>query len=191
MRIKILWNITRCLLLAGIVCFIFAACSDNNDEKNETMTKEQLMREAIRLSEENVSNGGGPFGAVIARDGRIVATGVNRVTANNDPTAHAEVSAIRAACEKLNTFDLSGCEIYTSCEPCPMCLGAIYWAHIDKIYYGNDKDDAKAIDFDDSFIYDELALPRGERRLPVEVLLDNEAIKAFEMWKNKSDKVEY
>lgn len=111
--------------------------------------------------------------------------------ANNDPTAHAEVSAIRAACEKLNTFDLSGCEIYTSCEPCPMCLGAIYWAHIDKIYYGNDKDDAKAIDFDDSFIYDELALPRGERRLPVEVLLDNEAIKAFEMWKNKSDKVEY
>ncbi len=191
MRIKGLWNIARCLLMAGIVCLIFAACSDNNDEKTETMTKEQLMREAIRLSEENVSNGGGPFGAVIARDGKIVATGVNRVTANNDPTAHAEVSAIRAACEKLNTFDLSGCEIYTSCEPCPMCLGAIYWAHIDKIYYGNDKDDAKAIDFDDSFIYDELALPRGERRLPVEVLLDNEAIKAFEMWKNKTDKIEY
>lgn len=191
MRVKSLWNNTFCLLMAGLVCFIFAACSDNNDEKNETMTKEQLMREAIRLSEENVTNGGGPFGAVIARDGKIVATGVNRVTANNDPTAHAEVSAIRAACEKLNTFDLSGCEIYTSCEPCPMCLGAIYWAHIDKIYYGNDKDDAKAIDFDDSFIYDELALPRGERRLPVEVLLDNEAIKAFEMWKNKSDKVEY
>lgn len=191
MRVKGLWNNTRCLLMAGLVCFIFAACSDNNDEKNETMTKEQLMREAIRLSEENVSNCGGPFGAVIARDGKIVATGVNRVTANNDPTAHAEVSAIRTACEKLKTFDLSGCEIYTSCEPCPMCLGAIYWAHIDKIYYGNDKDDAKAIDFDDSFIYDELALPRGERRLPVEVLLDNEAIKAFEMWTNKTDKVEY
>lgn len=191
MKIKRIWNDARCLLMAGAVCFIFAACSDNNDEKNETMTKEQLMREAIRLSEENVTNGGGPFGAVITRDGKIVATGVNRVTANNDPTAHAEVSAIRAACEKLNTFDLSGCEIYTSCEPCPMCLGAIYWAHIDKIYYGNDKDDAKAIDFDDSFIYDELALPRGERRLPVEVLLDNEAIKAFEMWKIKADKVEY
>lgn len=191
MKIKRIWNDARCLLMAGAVCFIFAACSDNNDEKNETMTKEQLMREAIRLSEENVTNGGGPFGAVITRDGKIVATGVNRVTANNDPTAHAEVSAIRAACEKLNTFDLSGCEIYTSCEPCPMCLGAIYWAHIDKIYYGNDKDDAKAIDFDDSFIYDELALPRGERRLPVEVLLDNEAIKAFEMWKDKADKVEY
>lgn len=191
MKIKRIWNDARCLLMADAVCFIFAACSDNNDEKNETMTKEQLMREAIRLSEENVTNGGGPFGAVITRDGKIVATGVNRVTANNDPTAHAEVSAIRAACEKLNTFDLSGCEIYTSCEPCPMCLGAIYWAHIDKIYYGNDKDDAKAIDFDDSFIYDELALPRGERRLPVEVLLDNEAIKAFEMWKIKADKVEY
>lgn len=191
MKIKRIWNDARCLLMTGAVCFIFAACSDNNDEKNETMTKEQLMREAIWLSEENVTNGGGPFGAVITRDGKIVATGVNRVTANNDPTAHAEVSAIRAACEKLNTFDLSGCEIYTSCEPCPMCLGAIYWAHIDKIYYGNDKDDAKAIDFDDSFIYDELALPRGERRLPVDVLLENEAIKAFEMWKNKSDKIEY
>lgn len=191
MKIKRIWNDARCLLMAGAVCFIFAACSDNNDEKKETMTKEQLMREAIRLSEENVTNCGGPFGAVITRDGKIVATGVNRVIANNDPTAHAEVSAIRTACEKLNTFDLSGCEIYTSCEPCPMCLGAIYWAHIDKIYYGNDKDDAKAIDFDDSFIYDELALPRGERRLPVEVLLDNEAIKAFEMWKIKADKVEY
>lgn len=155
------------------------------------MTKEELMREAIRLSVENVENGGGPFGAVIARDGEIVATGVNRVTANNDPTAHAEVSAIRKACEALNTFDLSGCEIFSSCEPCPMCLGAIYWAHIDKIYFGNNKDDAKAINFDDSFIYDELALERGERRLPTEVLLDNEAIKAFEMWRDKADKVEY
>lgn len=155
------------------------------------MTKEELMREAIRLSVENVKNGGGPFGAVIARDGEIVATGVNRVTANNDPTAHAEVSAIRKACEALNTFDLSGCEIFSSCEPCPMCLGAIYWAHIDKIYFGNNKDDAKAINFDDSFIYDELALERGERRLPTEVLLDNEAIKAFEMWRDKADKVEY
>lgn len=190
MKTKIVKNNIHRLLFIGILCAASTSCGAKL-EKNETMTKDQLMREAIRLSEENVSNGGGPFGAVIARDGKIVATGVNRVTANNDPTAHAEVSTIRAACEKLNTFDLSGCEIYTSCEPCPMCLGAIYWAHIDKIYYGNDKDDAKAIDFDDSFIYDELALPRGERRLPMEVLLDNEAIKAFEMWKNKSDKVEY
>lgn len=187
MKIDKILNRVTTFALVTMMFLTVAACGD----KQESYTKEQLMREAIRLSEENVSNGGGPFGAVIARDGKIVATGVNRVTANNDPTAHAEVSAIRAACEKLNTFDLSGCEIYTSCEPCPMCLGAIYWAHIDKIYYGNDKDDAKAIDFDDSFIYDELALPRGERRLPVEVLLDNEAIKAFEMWKNKSDKVEY
>lgn len=190
MKTKIVKDNIHRLLFIGILCAAFASCGVNH-EKKETMTKDQLMREAIRLSEENVTNGGGPFGAVIARHGKIVATGVNRVTANNDPTAHAEVSAIRAACEKLNTFDLSGCEIYTSCEPCPMCLGAIYWAHIDKIYYGNDKDDAKAIDFDDSFIYDELALPRGERKLPVEILLDNEAIKAFEMWKNKSDKVEY
>jgi len=149
------------------------------------------MSEAIRLSEENVANGGGPFGAVIARNGEIVATGVNRVTAKHDPTAHAEVSAIREACAKLGTFDLSGCEIYSSCEPCPMCLGAIYWAHIDKLYFGNDKEDAKEIGFDDSFIYDELALPRDRRKLPTEILLDNEAIKAFNMWRDKTDKVEY
>lgn len=155
------------------------------------MTKEELMLEAIRLSEENVNNGGGPFGAVIARDGEIVATGVNRVTANNDPTAHAEVSAIRAACQKLGTFDLSGCEIFSSCEPCPMCLGAIYWAHIDKLYYGNTKTDAKNIGFDDSFIYEELALPRQKRKLPYETLLSNEATRAFEMWRNKKDKTEY
>lgn len=155
------------------------------------MTKDELMREAIRLSEENVANGGGPFGAVIARDGEIVATGVNRVTAKHDPTAHAEVSAIREACEKLGTFDLSGCEIYSSCEPCPMCLGAIYWAHIDRLYFGNDKTDAKEVGFDDSFIYDELALPRDRRKLPTEILLDNEAIKAFNMWRDKTDKVEY
>lgn len=122
------------------------------------MDKKDFMRKAIALSIENVKNGGGPFGAVIVKDNEIIATGVNRVTANHDPTAHAEVSAIRAACEKLNTFDLSGCEIYTSCEPCPMCLGAIYWAHLDKIYYGNNKHDAADIGFDDSFIYDELAL---------------------------------
>ena len=109
------------------------------------MEKIDIMRKAIALSIENVKNGGGPFGAVIVKDGKIIAHGVNRVTANNDPTAHAEISAIRAACEKLHTFDLSGCEIYTSCEPCPMCLGAIYWAHLDKIYYGNNKHDAADI----------------------------------------------
>lgn len=155
------------------------------------MTKEELMRKAIELSIENVANGGGPFGAVIARDGSIVATGVNRVTSNCDPTAHAEVSAIRAACKELGTFDLSGCEIYTSCEPCPMCLGAIYWAHLDKIYYGNNKHDAAAIGFDDAFIYEELDLKVEERKLSSQVLLPEEAIKAFQDWEHKTDKVEY
>ena len=149
------------------------------------------MREAIRLSEENVENGGGPFGAVIARDGDIVATGVNRVTANCDPTAHAEVSAIREACRKLGTFDLAGYEIFSSCEPCPMCLGAIYWAHLDKLYFGNNKTDAKNIGFDDSFIYDELELPREKRKLPAEPMMSDVAFHAFRMWMDKDDKIEY
>ena len=149
------------------------------------------MRKAIELSRENVANGGGPFGAVIAKDGEIVAAGVNRVTASCDPTAHAEVSAIRAAASKLGTFNLSGYEIYTSCEPCPMCLGAIYWARLDKMYYGNNKTDAKNIGFDDSFIYDELELKTENRKLPSEVLLHDEAIKAFEEWMEKEDKIEY
>lgn len=154
-------------------------------------TKNDFMRRAIELSIENVENGGGPFGAVIVKEGEIVATGVNRVTASCDPTAHAEVSAIRAAAQKLGTFNLSGCEIYTSCEPCPMCLGAIYWARLDKMYYGNNKTDAKEIGFDDSFIYDELELKPENRKLPSEILLHNEAIKAFEMWSEKEDKIEY
>ena len=156
------------------------------------MTREDLMRKAIELSKENVENGGGPFGAVIAtKEGEIVATGVNRVTVSCDPTAHAEVSAIRAAAAKLGTFNLSGYEIYTSCEPCPMCLGAIYWAHLDKIYYGNNKDDAADIGFDDSFIYEELALPRQDRKKAMEELLPEEAIAAFDLWRNTTDKTEY
>ena len=156
------------------------------------MTKEELMRKAIELSKENVENGGGPFGAVIAtKDGVIVATGVNRVTTSCDPTAHAEVSAIRAAAAKLGTFDLSGYEIYTSCEPCPMCLGAIYWARLDKMYYGNNKTDAKNIGFDDSFIYDELELKPEDRKLPSEILLHNEALTAFKAWVAKEDRIEY
>lgn len=153
--------------------------------------KARWMREAIRLSIENVKNNGGPFGAVIVKDGQLVATGVNRVTDSCDPTAHAEVSAIRAACRKLHTYDLKGCEIFTSCEPCPMCLSAIYWAHIDKVYYGNTKEDAKEIDFDDSFIYDELALDRSKRRLPSEPLLREEALAAFKLWAETDDKTEY
>lgn len=155
------------------------------------MTKDELMRKAIELSVNNVENGGGPFGAVIARDGEIIATGVNRVTSNNDPTAHAEVSAIRNAAAALGTFDLSDCEIYSSCEPCPMCLGAIYWARLKKLYFANNKTDAKNIGFDDSFIYDELALPLEKRKLSSEEMMRNEAIKAFEMWNQKPDKVEY
>ena len=144
------------------------------------------MREAIRLSLDNIDHDGGPFGAVIVKDGKIIARGVNRVTASVDPTAHAEVNAIREAARVLGTFDLSGCEIYTSCEPCPMCLGAIYWAHLDKVYYGNTKADAKEIGFDDSFIYDELALPLEKRHLNVVPMMRDEAIKAFEKWENKS-----
>ena len=154
------------------------------------MKKEDFMRKAIELSIENVKNGGGPFGAVIVKGDEVIATGVNRVTANHDPTAHAEVSAIRAACEKLGTFDLEGCEIYTSCEPCPMCLGAIYWAHLDKIYYGNNKTDAARIGFDDSFIYDELALERKDRKKVMEEMLPEEAKAAFQAWEDKADKVE-
>lgn len=149
------------------------------------------MREAIRLSEENVRNGGGPFGAVIARDGEIVGTGTNRVTPDCDPTAHAEVNAIRAAASRLGTFDLSGCEIYSSCEPCPMCLGAIYWAHLDRLYYGNDKHDAAGIGFDDAFIYRELDLKPEDRSLKSERLLSDEAAAAFREWAAKPDKVEY
>lgn len=155
------------------------------------MMKEELMRRAIELSENSVRNGGGPFGAVIAKDGEIVAEGSNNVTIDNDPTAHAEICTIRKACQKLNTFDLSGCVIYTSCEPCPMCLGAIYWAHLDKIYYANDRNDAGKIGFDDDFIYEEIALEPQCRKKPSEILLRNEAKNAFKMWTLKDDKSEY
>lgn len=155
------------------------------------MTKEELMRKAIALSVENIDQEGGPFGAVIAKDGEIVAMGVNRVTHSYDPTAHAEVSVIREAAKKLNTFDLSGYEIYSSCEPCPMCLGAIYWARLDKLYYANTKTDAKNIGFDDSFIYEEIALKPEDRKLPSEKFLGDEAIVAFQKWDSSADKVEY
>ena len=151
----------------------------------------KFMEMAIRLSEDNIDNGGGPFGAVIVRDGEVIATGTNRVVPNNDPTAHAEVMAIRSACEKLGTFQLTGCTVYSSCEPCPMCLGAIYWAHLDKIYYGNNREDAAKIGFDDDFIYREIELKPEMRSLPSEILMQEEAIKAFKMWTEKEDKTEY
>ena len=152
---------------------------------------EGYMREAIKLSVENIDNNGGPFGAVIVKDGKIIARGTNRVTSNIDPTAHAEVNAIREAAKVLGTFDLSGCEIYSSCEPCPMCLGAIYWAHLDKLYFANTKTDAKNIEFDDSFIYEELDLPIEKRKIPTSQLLREEALEAFNKWKTKEDKIEY
>ena len=155
------------------------------------MTNKELMRRAIELSKQSVRNGGGPFGAVIARNGEIVAEGSNCVTIDCDPTAHAEVSTIRKACKALKTFDLSGCEIFTSCEPCPMCFGAIYWAHLDKIYMGNDRKDAAKIGFDDDFIYEEIALKPEDRKKPSEVLLREEALEAFKMWDEKEDKTEY
>lgn len=149
------------------------------------------MREAIRLADESVKNGGGPFGAVVVKDGELVAGSANSVTINNDPTAHAEVNAIRAACRKLNTFDLTGCVIYTSCEPCPMCLGAIYWARISRIYYGNTRKDARDIDFADDFIYEELERPLAERTVPILPLLRDEAIHTFRLWTEKTDKTAY
>lgn len=167
----------------------------NNDratsEYMATQSDEYFMQMAINLSIENVANGGGPFGAVIVRNGEVIATGVNRVTANNDPTAHAEVSAIREACAKLGNFKLEGCTIYTSCEPCPMCLSAIYWAGISRIFYGNTKADAKAINFDDSFIYDEIALPYAQRSIPCNNIMREKALSAFRAWEAKADKTLY
>ena len=156
------------------------------------MQKEESMRRAIAVSENSVRNGGGPFGAVIAsKDGEIIAEASNSVTIDHDPTAHAEVNCIRKATAKLGTFDLAGYDIYTSCEPCPMCLGAIYWAHLDKIYYANDRKDAAAIGFDDDFIYQELELKNEDRHKKMELLLPEEAKKAFEMWAQSTDKTEY
>ena len=150
-----------------------------------------FMREAIRLADESVKNGGGPFGAVVVKDGEIVAGSANRVTLDNDPTAHAEVNTIREACRKLGTFDLSGCVIYTSCEPCPMCLGAIYWARIDRIFYGNTRKDAAKIDFADDFIYEELDKDLSERTVPLIPILRKEALGTFRAWEEKQDKIEY
>jgi tRNA(Arg) A34 adenosine deaminase TadA len=152
----------------------------------------EFMREAIRLSVENVKSGnGGPFGTIIVKDGTIIGRGVNRVTSTNDPTAHAEVVAIREACKALNSFQLDGCEIYTSCEPCPMCLGAIYWARPSRVFYANTKSDAAAVGFDDSFIYDELPHPPKERRISMTQLLREEAMEAFEAWRKSEKKVQY
>jgi tRNA(Arg) A34 adenosine deaminase TadA len=154
--------------------------------------KTKFMRAAIRLSLEKMRRGaGGPFGAVVVRRGKIVGRGWNRVTSTNDPTAHAEVTAIRDACRRLKTFRLDDCEIYASCEPCPMCLAAIYWARIGKIYYAGARRDAAAIGFDDDLIYREMARPVSRRKIPMRQLLRGEVLKVFKEWRDKPDKIRY
>ena len=156
------------------------------------MTPEEFMREAIDLSEKGMKTGrGGPFGAVVVKDGKVIGRGQNLVTSTNDPTAHAEVVAIRAACAHLKSFFLKGATLYTSCEPCPMCLAAIYWARLDSIYFAANRDDAAAINFDDAWIYKEISLPISKRSLPMHELLRNEAQLVFDEWLMKLDKIEY
>ena len=155
------------------------------EEKNKFMIK------AIELSIKSAETIGGPFGCVIVKDNKIISEGSNKVTSTNDPTAHGEIVAIREACLKLNTFNLSGCELYSSCEPCPMCLSAIYWSHIDKIFYANTRNDAKNIDFDDSFIYSEINKKIEDRKIQMTQMLRDEALKAFKIWDTKVDKIKY
>ena len=153
--------------------------------------KNKFMQKAIEISIESINSGGGPFGSVIVKDNKIISEGMNRVTVNNDPTAHGEIVAIRAATKVLNDFNLKGCELYTSTEPCPMCYSAIFWSRIDKIYYANTKKDAQQVDFDDSLIYSELQQSINKRKIPMIQLMRKEALVAFELWDKKIDKVEY
>lgn len=164
---------------------------DSEEIPSETR-HESFMNKAVNVAIKGVlNNEGGPFGCVVVKDGKIIGTGNNRVTSSNDPTAHAEIMAIRQACEHLKSFQLDDCIIYTSCEPCPMCLGAIYWARPKKVYYGANKSDAAAIGFDDDFIYRELELDLDKRRIPFEQLERKNSLKAFKTWEDKSDKISY
>lgn len=156
------------------------------------MTKEQFMQEAVNAALTGMNNNdGGPFGCVIVKDGKIIGRGHNKVTSDNDPTAHGEVMAIRDACKNLGTFELQGCELYTSCEPCPMCLGAIYWARLEKVYYGSTQIDAADVGFDDQFIYDEIPLPYKERKIPFIQVARDVAMEPFNKWSEKDDRIEY
>ena len=155
------------------------------------ISKNKFMLRAIELSISSANGTGGPFGCVIVKDDKIIAEGSNKVTFSNDPTAHAEIVAIREACKQLNTFNLSGCDLYASCEPCPMCLSAIYWSHVDNIFYANTREDAKKINFDDSLIYSEISKKNEDRKIPIKQMLRDEALKAFEIWNKKTDKIEY
>ena len=156
-------------------------CSENN----------KFMKRAIKLSIESINNNGGPFGCVIVKDNEIISEGFNMVTSQNDPTAHGEIVAIRNACKKLKIFNLNGCELYSSCEPCPMCLSAIYWSHIDRVFFGNTRLDAAKIGFDDNFIYDEFSKDIEIRKIPLVQILKEEAKEAFNIWGKKTDKIEY
>jgi tRNA(Arg) A34 adenosine deaminase TadA len=172
--------------------FVLALFASSRSLANNYSMNEEFMREAIRISVERMrANEGGPFGAVLVREGRIIARGWNRVTSTNDPTAHAEVTAIREACRALGDFKLTGCELYSSCEPCPMCLAAIYWARVDRLYFAAGRRDAADAGFDDDFLYREVPLPPEERSLPTKQLLRPEAVAAFAEWKAKPDKVPY
>ena len=153
--------------------------------------KNLFMMRAIELSIESAKSKGGPFGCVIVKNNKIIAEGSNKVTMNNDPTAHGEIVAIRAACQKLNTFNLSECDLYSSCEPCPMCLSAIYWSRIENIFYANTRIDAKNIDFDDSFIYSEINKNLENRKIKMRQIHRDEALEAFKIWENKEDKIKY
>ncbi len=152
---------------------------------------DKYMKLAARLSLENIDSGGGPFGAVIVKEGEVISTGVNTVTVDNDPTAHAEVNAVRAACRKLDTFRLEGCTVYSSCEPCPMCLSALYWAGVKRVFYGNTKEDAEAIDFSDKFIYEEIERKPSDRKMPGIRVDNSDTIKAFEKWASTENKTAY
>jgi len=149
------------------------------------------MERAIELSIQSVKSGGGPFGSVIVKNNKIISEGMNRVTKSNDPTAHGEIVAIRNACKNLGDFSLKGCELYTSCEPCPLCLSAIYWSRIDKVYYANTRNDAQKIDFDDSFIYSEIMKKIEQRKIPMKQQLRDKALEAFRLWQRTEDKVKY
>ena len=153
--------------------------------------KNKFMQRAIELSIESINSGGGPFGSVIVKDEKIISEGMNRVTVDNDPTSHGEIVAIRNACKKLNTFNLSDCSLYSSCEPCPMCMSAIYWSRIGKVYYANTRDDAKKINFDDSLIYSEIPKKNEDKKISMKQMMRNEALKAFDLWDKKTDKIEY
>lgn len=189
------WTLIICTVVIVVMTgiFIFSRHKPRTLAETKIFSDDdaRFMRMAIKIAEENVDSGGGPFGAVIVRQGEVIATGANRVVPNCDPTAHAEVSAIREACRKMGSFKLEGCTVYSSCEPCPMCLSALYWAGVERICYGNTKADAGHINFDDSFIYDELELDYSQRSIRCEHFLRDEALGAFRKWEEKEDKVAY